>query len=40
MQNAAMLRKNSTEIVGKYDKEVGENNVEIRSGFYLSFDSK
>ncbi len=40
MQNAAMLRKNSTEIVGKYDREVGENNVEIRSGFYLSFDSK
>ncbi len=40
MQNAAMLRKNNTEIVGKYDKEVGENNVEIRSGFYLSFDSK
>jgi hypothetical protein len=40
MQNAALLRKNNTEIVGKYEREVGENNVEIRSGFYLSFDSK
>ena len=40
MQNSALITKKATAIVGKYDSGVGENNVEIRSGFYLSFDSK
>jgi len=40
MQNNALINKTATSIVGKYDSEVGENNIEIRSSLVLSIDAK
>ena len=38
MQNSAVNTSNS--IMGSFDEEVGENNIEIRSGLFLTFDAK
>ena len=40
MMNDALMTGNETEVMGSYDSLVGKNNVEIRSGFYLSIDAK
>lgn len=38
MQNSAINTSNS--IMGSFDEEVGENNIEIRSGLFLTIDQK
>ena len=40
MQNFAIVSSRETAVIGAYDGAVGENNIEIRSGFYLSIDQK
>lgn len=40
MTNDAIVSKNVTVVLGGYDPEVGENNVEIRSGMFLTIDAK
>ena len=39
MTNTA-IKVNATDIVGTYDSEVGENNIEIRNSVFLSIDAK
>lgn len=38
MQNSAVSTSNS--IMGSFDAQVGENNIEIRSGLFLTIDAK
>jgi hypothetical protein len=40
MMNPALSRGIETDVMGAYDPAVAGNNVEIRSGFYLSIDAK
>lgn len=40
MQNSAITSSKETAVIGAYDGAVGENNIEIRTGFYLSIDAK
>lgn len=40
MQNSAITSSRETAVIGAYDGAVGENNIEIRTGFYLSVDAK
>lgn len=40
MQNSAIISSRETAVVGAYDSAIGENNIEIRSGIYLSIDAK
>ena len=40
MQNSAIISSRETAVVGSYDSAIGDNNIEIRTGFYLSIDAK
>ena len=40
MQNSALVTKQDTAVLGQFDAEVFENNVEIRSQLFLTIDAK
>jgi hypothetical protein len=40
MMNDALMSGKETEVVGSYDSQVGENNVEIRGSIFLTIDAK
>lgn len=40
MQNSAIVGSKETTVVGTFDSEIGDNNIEIRSSFFLTIDAK
>jgi hypothetical protein len=40
MQNSAIISKQETEVLGKFDAEVLDNNIEIRAQLLLTIDAK
>ena len=40
MQNTAVIDKTHTEVLGQFDEEVLQNNIEIRASLLLTIDAK